>query len=64
VYERWPAAFDADPFLDANLEATDFELVLASPPRRPHPWRAFAGTGRDRPEAAAAAPAAVPVPGS
>ncbi|MBE7212138.1 MAG: glycosyltransferase [Gluconacetobacter diazotrophicus] len=63
VYERWPAAFDADPFLDANLEATDFELVLASPPRRPHPWRAFAGTGRDRPEAAAAAPAAVP-PGS
>ncbi len=41
LHERWGDAMDADPFLNANLRATDHDIVLASPPRRETPWAAL-----------------------
>lgn len=38
LHERWGEAMDFDPFLNANLVATDHNLVLAQEPRRPLPW--------------------------
>ncbi len=39
MHARWPEAVDADPFLNANLAATDHHLLLATPPRRRRPWQ-------------------------
>ena len=39
LHDRWPEAVDSDPFLNANLTATDHHLLLATPPRRHRPWR-------------------------
>jgi len=37
LLDRWEPVMTADPFLNANLEATDYDLILAMPPRRaPH----------------------------
>ena len=38
LHDRWPEAVDRDPFLNANLTATDHHLLLATPPRRHRPW--------------------------
>ncbi len=38
LHERWGIAMDLDPFLNANLVATDHNLVLAPAPRRKLPW--------------------------
>lgn len=38
LHERWGEAMDFDPFLNANLVATDHNLVLAAEPRRKLPW--------------------------
>ena len=38
LHERWGEAMDFDPFLNANLVATDHSLVLAAVPRRKLPW--------------------------
>ncbi|MCQ8239542.1 glycosyltransferase [Rhizosaccharibacter radicis] len=39
LHDRWGDAMDADPFLNANLEASDHDLLLANPPRRDKPWQ-------------------------
>ncbi|EHH68892.1 glycosyltransferase [Gluconobacter morbifer] len=39
LLERWEKVMLNDPFLNANLEATDYALRLATPPRAPKPWR-------------------------
>ncbi|MBS1032148.1 glycosyltransferase [Gluconobacter cerinus] len=39
LLERWEQIMLDDPFLNANLEATDYTLQLATPPRAPKPWR-------------------------
>ncbi len=41
LHDRWEDAMDFDPFLNANLLATDHDLVLAGKPRRKLPWAAF-----------------------
>lgn len=38
LHDRWAASMDADPYLNANLTATDHDLFLATPPRRGHSW--------------------------
>ncbi len=38
LHERWGEAMDYDPFLNANLVATDHSLVLSPVPRRKLPW--------------------------
>lgn len=39
LLERWEQIMLDDPFLNPNLEATDYTLQLATPPRAPKPWR-------------------------
>ncbi len=39
LHDRWHETMDADPFLNANLVATDHHLLLATPPRRERPWQ-------------------------
>ena len=43
LQSKWDKAMRHDPYLNANLRATDHNLLLAEPPRRVAPWHRHAG---------------------
>ena len=49
LHDRWRSVMEADPFLNANLAASDHHLLLATPPRRERPWRRTGNGATARP---------------